>query len=233
LFCNHCGIVVDQNAKICPGCGQPVSQERESTKITCFDPVACSRELECIIPPLQEMESNYSKMTCYGQKASHAGKESKLVVNIGCVILGAWIAYLLVNLLPSVITLVLSVPAWAITTGMAFKLTRKPLAELQAKEKVSLEQKEDTFREKYIGLFEKVCPILEKYIPEDYRYSTAVQRFCFYFRNYRADTMKEAVNLYEEEMHRLRLENAAELVLRENQKQTAWLAFQAFELATL
>ena len=49
----------------------------------------------------------------------------------------------------------------------------------------------------------------------------------------RADSIKEALNLYEEELHRLRLENTAKLILIENKKQTAYAALQLLSLATI
>jgi len=63
-------------------------------------------------------------------------------------------------------------------------------------------------------------------IPENYRYPLALDEIYSYLANHRAESWKEAVNLYEEQLHRWKLEENSEeaLVL---QAQTAALAGRA------
>lgn len=44
------------------------------------------------------------------------------------------------------------------------------------------------------------------FIPEQYRNSGAIQYICSYLENGRADSLKEALNLFEEELHRMKVE---------------------------
>ena len=234
MYCKNCGAYVEENMRFCPDCGQDFTLQNETRELVRFDPMNCSRELEGIIPPLEEMETQYQKVCFYGTQASHAGRETKIIVNCACISAGLLVDCFLVKLFPALVRSdSLFILIWVIVSGFSFLSTRKMIRNLKVKEESSLIRKQDTFREQYAEIYEMIAPVLEKYVPVDYRYSTAVQSISFYFRNMRADTIKEAINLYEEEMHRLRLENTAELVLRENQKQTAMLAFQAFELATM
>ena len=68
---------------------------------------------------------------------------------------------------------------------------------------------------------------LVRYVPRDYQYSDAIQSFQNYLINQRAHTLTEAINLYEEELHRMRLENMQMEMLREQKKQTVLSAVSA------
>jgi hypothetical protein len=54
-------------------------------------------------------------------------------------------------------------------------------------------------------------------IPEKYRYPLAVNFFAEVLENGRADSMKEAMNLYEEQLHRWKMENKMEQILKNQQ----------------
>ena len=60
-------------------------------------------------------------------------------------------------------------------------------------------------------------------LPRDYRYYDAAEFMEAAFENGRADSLKEAINLYEEHLHRLRVENINQQVLRSNQLQCKML----------
>ena len=67
-----------------------------------------------------------------------------------------------------------------------------------------------------------------EFIPPDYRYVEAVESFYRYLLNGRANDLQQAVNLYEEELHRMRMENAQQAMLMESKRQSA---IQAAQLA--
>jgi len=54
-------------------------------------------------------------------------------------------------------------------------------------------------------------------IPEKYRYPLAANFFAEVLENGRADSMKEAMNLYEEQLHRWKMENKMEQILKNQQ----------------
>ena len=59
-----------------------------------------------------------------------------------------------------------------------------------------------------------------EFIPVDYRTTDAVENFYKYILNRRADDLRQAMNLYEEELHRRRLESTQQAILKENETQT-------------
>jgi hypothetical protein len=61
-------------------------------------------------------------------------------------------------------------------------------------------------------------------LPRDYRYYHAVSFFEQALSNGRADSMKEAVNLYEEELHRQKLENQNQQMMMDNACQMEMMA---------
>lgn len=67
------------------------------------------------------------------------------------------------------------------------------------------------------------------FLPPDYRYLDAIESFYRYVNNSRANDIQQAMNLYEEEMHRLRMENSQAAMLREQQRQSS---IQVAQLAT-
>lgn len=144
----------------------------------------------------------------------------------------AWLVSRLFALISSGLGGLIFLLAWPAAGFFLYRFCRPLVAKGSSSEKASAEEKLQEYQARYEDQFEIVYPVLSKYVPEDYWYSNAVQYICYYFRNRRADSMKEAINLYEEEMHRLRLESAAELTLIENQKQTANSAMAVFLLAT-
>lgn len=56
-------------------------------------------------------------------------------------------------------------------------------------------------------------------LPEKYRYSFAVSTMLGYLNSMRADNMKEAINLYEEELHRMRMEKGQQRMIMIQQQQ--------------
>lgn len=73
---------------------------------------------------------------------------------------------------------------------------------------------------------EKVFDILAERIvvvPENYRYLMAVECMYAYFVNRRADSLKEAINLYEEELYRMRQEQRSEQMVALQRQQNSAL----------
>lgn len=61
-------------------------------------------------------------------------------------------------------------------------------------------------------------------IPRDYRYYDAVAYFEHVLANEQADSMKEAINLFEEYLHRQRLEQNSAILLEQAQRQSEMLS---------
>ena len=65
-----------------------------------------------------------------------------------------------------------------------------------------------------------IKPIVKRYVPKDYCYPYAIDKFVTYFRNRRADNIKEAINLFEDELIKSEMISLQEDILFENQKQS-------------
>ncbi len=94
--------------------------------------------------------------------------------------------------------------------------------------KQNLANQRDNAYDKYQERLKKYYNKLT-FLPPDYRYLDAVESFYRYVNNSRANDIQQAMNLYEEEMHRLRMENSQAAMLREQQRQSS---IQAAQLAT-
>ncbi|WP_034444865.1 hypothetical protein [Butyrivibrio sp. AE2032] len=68
---------------------------------------------------------------------------------------------------------------------------------------------------------------ISDYVPTNYQNSFAVSSFCSYLQNGRASNLKEAINLYEEELHRYRMEQMQSQILQQQKYQTSLAAVSA------
>lgn len=64
---------------------------------------------------------------------------------------------------------------------------------------------QDYYNQSVVKSYE-LLPAIE-FIPKEYQYSIAINFFCDVLRNGRADSFKECMNLYEEQLHRWKIEN--------------------------
>ena len=100
-------------------------------------------------------------------------------------------------------------------------LEKRNLAVQQTRDALT-PQMEAISQEVYRIFMENEAVILP--IPRDYRNLAAVTFFESALANGRADSMKEALNLYEEHLHRTALEMNSQLALEQSRRQSAMLA---------
>ena len=224
MFCPNCGAQIQDQSIFCVHCGRPVLSSP-----ALINPAECVGNLRQILPDLRSLEENYKQIGRYSQASDAAGKDMKLFVGGICLFLGYVVAALFEKMgIASLIGLVVGIAA-----GFVLYLSCGGfLRQVMNTERRSYEAQKAEYVEKYQQCY-LVAPVLERYLPEDYWYSDAVEAVSAYLRNMRADSIKEALNLYEEELHRLRMENTAQLILIENKKQTAYAALQLLSLATI
>ncbi len=84
----------------------------------------------------------------------------------------------------------------------------KYLRSMQKKKADEAQQRCDTAKQRHLQLRSSAEL---SFIPPDYRYSFCIQKIRSYLANSRAMTMQEAVNLYENEAHQERMEQAASI----------------------
>lgn len=69
--------------------------------------------------------------------------------------------------------------------------------------------------------------VLNRYVPTDYQSSFALSYICNYLSNGRASNLQAAMNVFEEECHRMRIENIQQELLKQSKYQTAFAAVSA------
>ena len=93
---------------------------------------------------------------------------------------------------------------------VASKIEHEKFIKVRQEELVKLQNKYDIEFDKYKTFMESGrVKSLRVLLPSDYCYPQAVQQLRYYFKNGHADTIKEALQLYDNYLHRQRLEDAA------------------------
>lgn len=248
MFCNKCGMKVEENQQYCGGCGNPLQpmQIASNKDELVFNKQELERELYEVVVPLQKIEEHYKRCLQLQKQIETAEKNSdfmvlKLVVSIPAGIILGYIVFAFVFVLlgkdfldqfPSEIILLLiffGMVQFGIGIYLLMHFSLKGVFKKNTEKNVNkLKVQIDENQKAYYDLSQIIYPTLKRYLPEDYWYSQAVSSIAGYFRTGRASTIKEALNLYEEEMHRLRMENMQEQTLRQSQKQTAYAAITAW-----
>lgn len=68
------------------------------------------------------------------------------------------------------------------------------------------------------------------YVPPDYRFSMAIDHFCQSYANQKADSLKEAVNLFDIYMHQLKIEQKQQEILDVERRKLSELTYQSAQL---
>lgn len=241
MFCSKCGAEIELGNIYCTNCGEKINVNNSVNILsnkTDFNMTECINELMNIIQPLQKVEEINCKKELYKSQAKKAGNDMELVLNIAAGIISFFGSMIISFALAFIINIKTFEQLFYVFVMLicliyaAIKFFFKPMVQKnKAKEADKYENMAWEAQQSAQNAFQEVYPVLSKYIPEDYWYSDAVSSIASYFRNSRADNMKEAINLYEEEMSRLRIENMQAAILRENKKQSVLAAFTAINTA--
>lgn len=68
------------------------------------------------------------------------------------------------------------------------------------------------------------------YVPPDYRFSMAIDHFCQSYANQKADSLKEAVNLFDVYMHQQKMEQKQQEILDVEHRKLSELTYQSAQL---
>lgn len=68
------------------------------------------------------------------------------------------------------------------------------------------------------------------YVPPDYRYSMAIDHFCQSYANQKADSLKEAVNLFDVYLHQQKMEQKQQEILDVERRKLSELTYQSERL---
>lgn len=121
---------------------------------------------------------------------------------------------------------------YAIPGGIVFYFLLKYMNKQCDKENQKINQYNENLKKKIEPILQELSKVQSEYAqncaswyPKNYCCVAAVDSFVYNVSNYRADNLKEAINLYEEELHRRRMESSQEKILNNqnammnNQKQ--------------
>ena len=231
--CNYCGrefLIDDEIKKLNITNGVQLGYQQEQGRIDAINNrrnellnnlSASIEPAKIIADAYRSYQESEKKYRCYKTEPSIGGVVTAVLLNI-------FVAPIFALIFAAIIGSNLSIiPFWLIliiATVLIFvashsgKVNRKQTLANQCN--LAYEQYQNTLKLHYGKL---------AFLPPDYRYEEAIQCFYKYVKNSRANDIQQAMNLYEEEMHRLRIENAQLAMLREQQRQSS---IQSAQLAT-
>lgn len=228
-ICNFCGrefLIDDEVQKMEIVNGRQLGFQQEQGRLE-----AVEKNREALLTDLQEalqVQKDHDdlssmvpkKKRAYEQKMKSNGTEIAIVISalVADVILGAILSECLpidgIALLQLYVCVILIIPIGLLAVAF-IKNERKMKEQTCTRLEREIEELELKWKETEEKYEEKIA-----IIPKDYRNISAIDSFYKFVSNRRADDLKQAVNLYEEELHRQRVEETQAAILREAQKQT-------------
>ncbi len=247
-ICNYCGrhfLVDDEIKKYRITNGVQLGYQQEQGRRGAVDSSRDDllRMLSMAIDPIKEIERAYGFYAQAEQRLRRFGAGDfavEIVVTVllhisiiplVCLIVASGFAELIVtatgtedSFAKAIMLLVFSIFAWLITVLITIPILYGLYTGKQ-KTKMRLNSQYSNAKNQYQKAVKRLGGKIS-FLPPDYRYSEAVESFYRYVNNYRANDLQQAINLYEEEMHRLRMENAQLAMLREAKRQSSLQAAQ-------
>lgn len=168
------------------------------------------KEIESIFPLMERMQEYDNRMVSIQNKINEADENIKRKTSLRVLISNFMAGFLLIGYLAALIThgSQIAFYVFGIAGGIfSFKFIanlRGPKKDIEEKERLEKEFKEidqqliEELGDRYVEAI--------KIIPSDYAYPECVYALHSYLVNGRADSLKEAINLFEEEQHRMRVE---------------------------
>ena len=200
MFCKNCGNELADGTSFCPSCG--TAQNDAAVTLNKGTPI--SAQVDERKQVLAVMDDSFSVMTSIKQKENEIEEKEEQIEKTKekarkrYVVLWSFIGFMITCILEGIIgTALASVFFFG---GIAFGVWRMIS---KKKESAALEAEKQTLENTLLSL--KNDPVL-LWLPYDYRDSTSFTYLYTYLTNLRANSLKEAINLYETEKHQERLE---------------------------
>lgn len=215
MFCNSCGATIDGQAAFCPSCG---AQQAKDIQTVQTQPVrqALLDDMEKVYRVASECTPHYAAFNQWQScieglsRRRYENKAWKTLLYVGLpfAIIFVPIAISMGAFAPGYLFMVLFLVAAWIVSVIAIKIGTKKKNE----ERVLADQKQmQNGLEQQRRIMDLINTVygssgIAGIFPQDYLYEEAVGQCYQYIKNLRADSIKEALNLYEENLHRVRLE---------------------------
>lgn len=114
---------------------------------------------------------------------------------------------MILHIIPTIISIIAVVFLFKKNNSVKIEKKEKLKSQIQ-KYEYDLQINTDILNKVIEDNYEALCSV-----PEKYRYIHAISAMLDYLNTMRAETLKEAINLYEEEMHRMRMEMSQQQLL--------------------
>ena len=235
MFCSKCGMKNEDGAQFCSGCGAALigGQSGEEMHQRQSEREELMKKLQQILPGLQAVETMDEKIqnlegtqqTLLARSKGHLGRNIGIFLGVYFASMCIWggLIYAIFSGTDSpfmaVIILGILILAGGLTIiGLSYNANYKRcMTQINA----IADSKHNLEKNREVEV-KKLLPEIQ-FVPANYRYLIAVQYMLEAFQNQRADTFKEAINLYEEQLHRWKLENASAQMLTLQRQQMSEL----------
>lgn len=236
--CSSCGKLISDSAKFCPECGAQVIMSFEKAEFQDQERKGLLAKLEIVrevairCKPHYEAYNRWQRAMDIAVSKVYENKEWKIPFFIGlpfaiifgfssCVFIGQPGSFAVM------IPVFLLIAGWIILCVSIRSSTEKKNEQQRAiNNKTFYDAKIQQQR-----ILDVISDIYDKseisdFFPQEYLFEDAVNRIIMLVKTKRADTLKEAINLFEEELHRLRMEES------QNQQLAALRRSEALQRST-
>ena len=222
MFCKKCGAAMDADAVFCKRCGtkqDEIFPQGENSFFESRDNILYRIEQSRpILSELKELEEEIlrredaiKKIMNNPRNASKETAISLLCLLVSCSL--GIMAILLVTLLlfsvleHSILGYIIIIIFGVGSVKFASFISKKIINKYRQKLSEKIEPLEEEINPLYEKYRQKVMDPSLEWLPAKYAYGKAIDCIIGYIRDQRASTVQDAINLYETEMHRARLEN--------------------------
>lgn len=195
MFCKKCGNQLDDAAAFCPKCGTSQNSDEREMLLKKFDD--CADTINALKQQEKAVDDQQSVVAVMEKKTSN--KAIVISVLIGLFI-ALWLGVMLVAVGGSgAVGDILGIIAIGGCVAIGVKKKKQNIAAYQ-KEKATLEQYQQVLKRLVND------PKLE-WLPEDIKFGLALDQIYNNLKNMRANTLKEAINLFVEDIHKAVVES--------------------------
>lgn len=204
MFCQNCGNELADGAAFCPSCGTAQNDAAVSLSKGVVAAAGAANVADERKQVLAVMDNSFSVMTSIKQKENEIEEKEEQIEKAlskarkRYIILWFFLGLMVCCVLESIIGTALASLIWVgfIAFGVWNMINKKKEAKTLTAEKQTLEN----------TLVSLKNDETLSWLPYDYRDSTSFTYLYTYLTNMRANSLKEAINLYETEKHQARLE---------------------------
>lgn len=241
MYCTNCGKELKEGIRFCPGCGtrpEPKANEMETiTTVSSSTQNTVKKDLEKSLEVIITLENALNKKDEFDIRRKNLEKERQEIISaltplqMWLFVLGIPIAIIMTNFETEFTffggLVLYSISYYVIFFAIVNKIiiitsrkSREEKGNQYYNEHIVAIDKEEA---EFIESFQAYCTsndfnFAQRIVPQEYFDSDSVRFFIKMIDSHRADSFKEAVNLYEEYLYRVNMENLQMQQLKETQQ---------------